>query len=234
MNIPFPFVGRAREIARLQRLHAQRRHVLILGAEGLGKSALVVRLRPSLRLFLCPVTERLSAVCDALEHEMGLDAGGLNLTARKNRILDQLQGVEDVVVFDGLGRTPPRLASFIENVARRVPVWLCARSERPWDIGHLWPLPVRFEVVELKPFRRRESQELVEAAVRTGRMAAETLNYADGLHRRSAGNPKILTGLLAEMARGHYDLNHSQGWARLDLGCRIREIFPDVSGKASG
>ena len=231
MNIPLPFVGRARETALLQRLHAQRRHVLILGAEGVGKSALVAHLRRSLRLRVCPASERLSEICEALEQELGLDAGELHLIARKNRVLKSLKGTKRAVVFDGASWTTPKLGSFIENVSERVPVWLCVRSEHPWDVGRIWPLLVRFEHVELKPFHPVESRILVEAAIRGSHVPGETLDVVDWLHRRSAGNPKILCDLLMEIAHGHYNLSNSHALQRLDLDRRIHEIFPAAMDK---
>ena len=57
MSFALPFVGRRKEAAQLQRLHAQRKHVLILGAEGVGKSALVERLRETFDLRVCPGVE---------------------------------------------------------------------------------------------------------------------------------------------------------------------------------
>jgi hypothetical protein len=221
-----PFVGRIKEIALLQRLHKQRRPVLILGAEGMGKSALVARLRESLNLRVSPASERLSEICEALEHELDLEAGDLHIVQRKNRLLKLLKGTKRAVVFDGAGWTTPKLSSFIENVTERVPVWLCARSERPWNIGHFWPLLVRFERVELKPFHPGETQMLVEAAVRGGNVPADTLNIVAWLHRRAAGNPKILRGLLEEIARGHYDLSNSHALRLLNLDRRIHELFP--------
>jgi len=229
MNIPLPFVGRTKEIALLQQLHAQRKHVLILGAEGIGKTALIAHLRSSLRLRVCPASERLSEICEALERELGLDTGALHLIARKNRVLHSLKGIlhrRDAVVFDGAIWTTPKLASFIEGVSERVPVWLCVRSEHPWDIGRIWPLLVRFEPVELKPFHPGESLLLVEAAVRGGKVPADALNIVEWLHRHAAGNPKILHKLLEEIARGHYDLTNSHALRRLDLDRRIHEIFP--------
>ena len=226
MNISLPFIDRAREIALLQRLHAQRKHVLILGAEGIGKSALVAHLRQPLRLRVCPASERLTEICDALERELGLDARELHLIARKNRLLKSLKGTKRAVVFDGVSWTTPKLGSFIENVSERVPVWLCVRSEHPWDVGRIWPLLVRFEHVELKPFHPAESRILVEAAIRGSRVPKKTLDVVDWLHRRLVGNPKILCELLTEIARGHYDLSNSHALRRLDLDRRIHEIFP--------
>jgi len=226
MNLQLPFVARTKEITLLQRLHAQRKHVLILGAEGIGKSALVARLRLSLRLCVCPASERLSEICEALERELGLDAGELHLIARKNRVLKSLKGTKRAVVFDGASWTTPKLASFIENVSERAPVWLCVRSERPWDIGRIWPLLVRFEHVELKPFHPGESLLLVEAAVRGKMVPVDTLNIIEWLHRHAGGNPKILSKLLEEIARGQYDLSNPLALQRLNLDRRIHEIFP--------
>ena len=109
MSISLPFVGRTKEIALLQRLHAQHKHVLILGAEGIGKSALVAHLRQQLRLRVCPASERFSEICDALERDLGLAAGELHLIQRKNRVLDSLKGTKRAVVFDGASWTTPKL-----------------------------------------------------------------------------------------------------------------------------
>ena len=225
-KLGLPFVARTQEAEQLRRLHAQRRHVLILGAEGIGKSALVAHLRKSLRLRVCPASERLSEICDALERELGLNAGELHLTARKNRLLKLLRGTKRTVVFDGASWTTPKLGSFIENVCERVPVWLCVRSEHPWDVGRIWPLLVRFEHVELKPFHPAESRMLIEAAIHSGQVPEKTVGVFDWLRRCSAGNPKILCELLAEISHGHHDLSNPHALRRLDLDRRIHEIFP--------
>jgi shikimate kinase len=226
MNVRFPFVGREKEIERLRQLHTQRKHVLILGPAGVGKSMLVAHLGQTLDLRVCPASERLSEICEALEREFGLDAGDLHLVRRKNRLLKTLKGTKRPVVFDGASWTTPKLSSFIESVSERVPVWLCARSEHPWDIGRIWPVLVRFEHVELNPFHPSETLLLVGVAMRGGSVPADTLNIVEWLHRHAAGSPKILCELLEEIARGHYDLSNSHALRRLDLDRRIHEIFP--------
>jgi len=225
-RLTIPFVGRGREIARLRQLHKQRRHVLILGPAGVGKSALVARLRESLNLRVCQASERLSEICEALEREFDLEAGDLHIVQRKNRLLKLLKGTKRAVVYDGINWTTPKLSSFIENVTERVPVWLCARSEHPWDIGHIWPLLVRFEHVELKPFHPRETQMLVETAIRNARIPAGVRDIIDWLHRRATGNPKILCELLKEIAHGHYVLSNPHALRLLNLDRRIHELFP--------
>jgi hypothetical protein len=234
MNFTLPFVGRAKEIASLRRLHADQRHVLIVGAEGIGKSALVAHLRPALRLLVCPASERLSDICEALEQELGLEAGKLHLTERKNRGLARLKEFKRTVVFDGAGWSTPKLASFIERVGASAPVWLCVRSEHPWDVGHnIWPLLARFERLQLKPFHPAETRLLTETAVRHGHVPEITQDIIDWLHRKSAGVPKILCELLSEIANGHYDLNSPHGRRLLDVDRRIHEMFPQAEFQAA-
>lgn len=227
MNLQFPFIGREKEIARLRQLHKQRKNVLLLGAEGIGKSALVAQLREPLGLWICPRSEHLGEICESLERELALEAGDLLLLKRKNRILQTLKGRKAVtIVFDGAGWTTPKLGTFMENVSACAPVWLCARSEHPWDIGRIWPLLVRFEHIELQPFHPQETQTLVVAAIREKMIPEETLGIADWLHRRSKGNPKIIGALLTEIGRGHHDLSNPHSLRLLDLDRRIHEIFP--------
>jgi len=227
-RLALPFVGRGKEISRLRQFHAQRKHVLILGPAGVGKSALVAHLRQALNLRVCPASERLSEICEVLEREFDLEAGDLHLVRRKNRVLKSLKGTRRTVVFDGASWTTPKLTTFIENVSERVPVWLCARSDHPWDIGRIWPLLVRFEHVELKPFHPSETLLLVGAVVRGGSVPADTLNIVEWLHRHAAGSPKVLWKLLEEIARGHYDLSQPLALRRLDLDRRIHDIFPNA------
>ncbi len=230
MNLSLPFIGREKEMSRVRQLHGQRRLVLLLGAEGVGKSALVEQLREPLGLHVCPASEHLSEICDSLEHSLGLEAGDFDLVKRKNRLLKLLkESKRAVVVFDNASWTTPKLCSFIESVSLRVPVWLCVRSEHPWDVGRIWPLLVRFEHVELKPFHPRETQKLVASAVGKKVVPEKTLEITGWLHHRSAGSPKILCDLLTEIARGHYDLGRPHGLRLLDLDRHIHEIFPITS-----
>jgi len=222
----FPFVGREKELARLEQLHAQRRHVLLVGPAGVGKSALIRHVATRLPLLVCPESARLSEIFTALEQPLGLEAADLKLVQRKNRLLAALARARPTVVFDGVGWTTPKLASFLECVCQRAPVWVATRSERPWDIGRVWPLLVQFQRLELHPLSLRDTRALVEAAIGQGLIPLEAVRIADWLHRRSAGNPQVLRALFRELATGGYDLSNPLALRRLDLDRRIHEVFP--------
>lgn len=227
-QVALPFVARKTEALQLQRLHAQRKHALILGPAGVGKTALVDQLGQKLDLLVCPHSERFSSICENLEEQLGLPGGNLKLLPRKRRLHGALAGAGRTVVFDGVGWTTPRLSSFLESVMERVAIWICARSERCRDIGHFWPLLVRFETIQLHPFRPAETRAAVDAAVETGLIPRQTLNFAGWLHRRSKGNPLLLRELIQELAARRYDPASSHALRRLDLDRRIREVFPSL------
>jgi hypothetical protein len=226
MKSALPFIGREKEIAQLRRLHARRGHVLVVGPEGVGKSALIEHLRTTLPLALCAQSETLGEIFDKLECALNSSTQPAPLVQRKNRLLKVLAETGTTVVFDGLGWTTPKISSFLESTMERAPVWICTRSEHAPDIGHFWPLLARFKRVELKPFHLSETRTLVQAAVREGLVSRDTMNAIPRLHRRAAGNPKILRALLGELARGHYDLSNARSLERLDLDRRIHELFP--------
>ena len=153
-----------------------------------------------------------------------MEAAELHLVRRKNRLLKLLDGTKRAVVFDGVDWTTPKLAAFIEAVSERVPVWICARSEHPWDIGHIWPLLVRFEKVEIKPFHPAETRGLIEAAIRPGIVPSAAAEAVDRLHHLCAGNPKILCELIEGLATRHYDPHRTFDLRLLDLDRRIQHL----------
>jgi shikimate kinase len=232
MSFALPFVGRRKEAAQLQQLHAQRRHILILGPEGIGKSALVAHLRASLRLLVCPASERLREIYDALERELGLDAGDFHLVQRKNRLLKSLKETERTVVFDGAGWTTPKVSSFLECVSARGPVWLCCRSAEPWNIGHIWPLLARFERVELRPFHLHETRSFVETAVQRRFAPQDALASVGQLHRLAHGLPQTLCDLLVRLGSHHYNLASTHGLRLLELDRHIQQL--SAFGRQSG
>jgi len=224
VNLELPFIDRDKECAQLQRLHTSHKHVLILGAEGVGKSALVGYLRESFGLRVCPSSARLAEICDSLECELELESAQLHLVQRKNRLLKSFAGTKQTVVFDGVAWTTPKVSSFLEDVSEREPVWLCARSDQAGDIGHFWQFLWKFERVELRPFHLAETRALLEAAVAAGQIPAAALDAVERLQQLSVGNPRVLGELITGLASGHYDPHKKFDLRLLDLDRRIQHL----------
>jgi predicted ATPase len=229
MSLSPPFVGRKREIAQLRRLRARRKHALIVGSAGAGKSALVAHLHETLPLVYCAESETLGEICRHLETGLNSPAPHLPVVQRKNRLLKILAETGQTVVFDGVGWTPPKVSSFLENAMKRAPVWICSRSERARDIGHFWPLLARFDKIELPPFRFSETRALLAAAVGVGQVPPSVLPFARRLHQLSGGLPLVLRELLERLAAGHYNLSRRAGLQLLQLDRRIKNLPPVVA-----
>lgn len=220
-----PFIGRRNEIAELRRLYQERQHVVILGPMGIGKTALVDHLGECLDLLVCADGERFTAICDSLEQRLGLSCDRSTLPRRKRRLLDSLAKAKRTVVFDHVHWTSPKLSSFLESTMERTPVWLCTRSQHSWDVGHFWPLLVRFKAITLPPLHREETRELIMAESEKGRIPKESLNIADWLHCRTGGNPQRLCEFMQQLSNRSYDLSNRHALRRLELDRRISQAF---------
>ena len=132
------FAGREKEIAILKSLYSLRKHVLIVGSPGIGKSALLDQLKLRFPLFLSKDSSNLSRMCDNLEDDFRWPHSRFNLIKRQNRLLAYLEKRNQPVVFDHLRRTSATIARFLSRMMKRIPVWIICRSERSHDIGSIW------------------------------------------------------------------------------------------------
>ena len=229
MNKSLGFVGRENELAELQDLYTARRHVLIVGSAGIGKTALLRQVRQSCPMFLCEETSSLSRICEGLERDLGWSHGKLKVIERKNRLLTHIRGRGEVVTLDDVAVTPPRVSRFIQHLVEAVPVWIACQSTAASEIGHVWQHLFKFERVELSPLSFEEVRRLIEAAVNLGNIQPEAREHALQIHRLSKGIPRILEALLIEMAARRYQMNTSIGMQLLELDRRIQEMHLTVS-----
>jgi AAA domain len=117
MNKSLAFFGRQELIENLCVLYAQRKHVLIVGAEGIGKTALLRQVNQSCPMLLCEETSSLRRICDSLERQLGWTHYKLNVVERKNRLLAYFERRGESVAFDQTALTPPRVTRFIGRLA---------------------------------------------------------------------------------------------------------------------
>ena len=71
MNEGKLFVGRRKELAKLQKAYSNKGHVLITGEAGIGKTALLRQARVYFPLLLCEETSSLGRICEDFERQFG-------------------------------------------------------------------------------------------------------------------------------------------------------------------
>jgi ABC-type phosphate/phosphonate transport system ATPase subunit len=119
MNKSFAFFGRNKEIQQLRSWHALRKHVLVVGPAGIGKTALLRQIRQQSSLLSCEDTSSLRRICDSIERQLGWTHHKLNIIERKNRLLAHLVRRDEPVAFDHVAHTAPRVARFIALLAEK-------------------------------------------------------------------------------------------------------------------
>jgi hypothetical protein len=229
MNKSFGFLGRKREIAELLTLHGFGKHALIVGPAGIGKTALLREVRQYCPLLVCEETSSLSRICDSLEPQLGWAHHKLNLIERKNRLIAYLLRRGEPIAFDHVTRTAPRIARFIAHLGEQIPIWIACRSDKPHDIGHIWPELYKFARIEISPLTEIETRAFVAEAVAQKSIKENAREHVDQLHRMSGGNPRILKELLIELGARKYKIGSSFGLNLLNLDRRIHEIVASAS-----
>src|SRR5439155_2476922 len=116
MNKNFGLFGRGKEIDQLLSLYASRKHVLIVGPAGIGKTALLRQARRHCPLLLCEETSSLRRICGSVERQLGWSHHKLDVIERKNRLLVYLERRGEPVAFDHVAHTLPRVARFVERL----------------------------------------------------------------------------------------------------------------------
>jgi len=230
MNKSLAFFGRRALIENLCIFYAQRKHILVVGTEGMGKTALLRQINHSCPMLLCEETSSLRRICDSLERQLGWTHYKLNIVERKNRLLAYLERRGEPVAFDQVALTPPRVARFIGRLADKIPVWIACRSDHSKEIGGVWEHLYKFTRVELPPLTRGEVCALIEHAVVQGYIQPDAREHTAFLYKLSKGVPRILEELLIELAARKYRIDSSFGQHLLELDRRIHEIA-DVSAK---
>jgi hypothetical protein len=232
MNKSVAFFGRRKEVNQLRALRELRRHVLIVGAAGIGKTALLQHIRELFSILICDDTSSLRRICDSLERQLGSANYKLNVIQRKNRLLVDLERRCQPVAFDHVIHTAPRVARFMGRVAEKIPIWIACRSDRPHDIENIWSELYNFVRVELFPMSEIQTRMLIDEAVAQGKIQANARAHSGELHRMSGGSPRILTELLMQLGAREYTIDSSRGLHLLDLDRRIHQINLSIKATA--
>jgi hypothetical protein len=232
MSKRFVFFGRQKEVEQVRALYAKRRHVLVVGAAGLGKTALLQHVGKLSPILICDDSSSLRRICDSLERQLGCARCKLNVIERKNRLLIDLELRGEPVAFDHVIHTAPRVARFMAHLGEKIPIWIACRSDRPNDVGHIWAELYNFARIELFPLTKIETLMLIDEAVARGNIQANARAHGSELHRISGGSPRILAELLVQLAAREYNVDSSLGLHLLDLDRRIHQLGLSIKATA--
>jgi hypothetical protein len=224
MNKSLAFFGRQEVIDKLCLLYAQRKHALIVGPEGVGKTALLRQVNQRCPMLLCEESASLRRICDCLERQLGWPHYKLAVVERKNRLLEYLERHCEIVAFDQVRSTPPRVARFMGSLRDHVPIWIACCSDHRKEIGRVWEHLYKFTRIELPPLTRGETSALIENAIVQGNIQVDARDHVGYLHQLSKGVPRLLEGLLIELSERKYKIDSSFGRHLLDLDRRIHEL----------
>lgn len=224
MNKSLAFFGRDKLMQKLRRLYVLRKHVLLVGPAGIGKTALLRQIRQTCPVLLCEETSTLRRICDGLERQLGWNHYKLNVIERKNRLLTYLDRRGEPVAFDHVALTTPRISHFMGTLGERIPIWISCRSSVADAIGHVWQHLYKFERVEVPPLTSAETRRLILAAVAAGNIQKDAREHIREVHRMSGGNARILEELLIELAEREYKMDSDFGLNLLALDRDIHEL----------
>jgi hypothetical protein len=200
VNVSLSFFGREIEMNQLRALYEQRRHVLITGPAGVGKSALVNQFRSRYPLLLCDDTSKPIRICEGLERQLGCDQAQPNVFKRINWLLAYVERRGQAIAFDNVFHMTPGVARFVNQLSKHVPVWICCRSELPNDTGLVWDYLSDFVLLKLSPLKKTEIRVLLAKAVAHGSLRSDAHEHVDALYRACGGNPRLLEELLIELS----------------------------------
>jgi hypothetical protein len=212
-------------VKRLCSLYSERKHVLLVGASGIGKTRTLLEVSMLLPLQICPETSCLGQICTGLERHLGWNHEPGRVVERKNRLLEYLKSRNEPVAFDHVAMARPRVARFIVHLTDHIPVWIACQSDHRKEIGHIWSHLYKFTRLEVPPLTPTESAALIEQAVASGRVRADIRFHYSELHRLSQGIPGIMERLLAEIACRNYNLEAPSGRRLLELDRRMSELL---------
>jgi len=234
-------IGRERQLQRLRENAARGRHSLLVGAVGLGKSALLRVLHRTLArsIYLThihPLRGSLLALSEALHQQRHLRGPGLeapalagpdlsrklarlNVRELTEVITQSFHGRGYVLILDQLEALMPAMAPALERLLGEAVV-VGATSQLKPSLRKVW---WAFDRIELPPLTREEARQLLWSLADEDQISDPAMFEARVL-AQAGGNPYALVEMVKQVAgerevgpQAIRELSHGAGARYLDI-----------------
>lgn len=226
---PGTLIGREKERRALLDLIGQKNSVMIVGDEGVGKSALLEDVVAAGPLKNILYSQHSTTLKETLVNFVGLAPDGKdlwkkNVLSLKKLCYKLLDANPEYAILDHIGWVEPQFYGFLTYVKERgVPFIVAARKPGKKNVGHLWMGLYDFETLEIKNLDQAKSDGLVEHYASVFHLNIDRgADFKKDIFKFSRGNPKIIKEL-CQLARD--DKYRAKGYIDvklMDLDRRIQ------------
>lgn len=200
-------IGREKERRLLGDLMGQRKNVLILGAEGVGKSAILEKVVMSGPVKNILYSKRSTTLKETLVNLVGSTVGGKelqkkNILSLKKTCYQLLDAKPEYAVLDQIGWLEPKFYGFLTYMKERnIPFIIATRKPGKKNVGHLWMGLYDYETVEIRNLDAIETGQFVDCYAAALDLKIDALaDFRKEIFKYSGGNPKIIRDL-CQLAR---------------------------------
>jgi hypothetical protein len=222
-------IGRDPECRLLDDLIRQRKNILMVGPEGVGKSAVVDHVLAGGAIKNVLYSKSSASLKETLANmaEFALGSKNLhqkNILSLKKICYQLLESIPDYAILDHMAWVAPKFYGFLTYLKeQKITFIIATRSSDKKDIGHLWMGLYDFERLEIKNLDQAGTGQLIYYCAQSLDLKLpEATHFKNEVFKISKGNPKIIKEL-CRLAReekyrpeGHIDVK------LIDLDRRIK------------
>jgi hypothetical protein len=222
-------IGRESESRLLEELIRQRKNILIVGPEGVGKSAIVDHALANGAVKNILYSKSSATLKETLANMAEFALGSKNLHSKnilslKKICYEFLKASPDYAILDHMTWVEPKFYGFLTYLKeQRIAFIIVTRSQNKKDIGHLWMGLYDFERIEIKNLDHAGADRLIDYCAQSFDLNLyETTHFKNEVSAISNGNPKIIWELCRLAQDKRY---HAKGYIDvklMDLDRRIK------------
>ena len=222
-------IGREPECRLLNELMRQSKNILILGGEGVGKSAMIDHMLASGPrknvLYSKSSTSLKETLVNMIQSAFGSkDLQKKNILSLKKICYPLLDQSPEYVVLDHVAWVEPRFYGFLTYLKeRKIPFVIGTRTQDKKSIGHLWMGLYDFEKLEIKNLDQAKTDQLIDSCAEGFDLQLDAAaDFKKEVFTISKGNPKIIKELCRLARDEKYTAKGYTDVKLMDLDRRIK------------